>query len=99
MSANAWSLSPAISRADFHRVMSDTLRVDILTSLNEAGELEPEVLADALYQDVSVIRESLQSLRQAGFVFERRERFQAIYRLADDLPAWFVIALGTARSA
>ncbi|MDR9433592.1 MAG: hypothetical protein RI539_07490 [Spiribacter sp.] len=83
---------------DFHRIMNDALSLAVLTSLYEAGELEAEALADALMRDPAELRELIASLSSVGLLAERHERFRRYYRLADALPAWVVIALGTACS-
>ncbi len=89
---------PVESTSDFNRIMRDALTLDVLTSLHEAGELEADELAQALMADIAEIRGLLTNLSRAGLLAERRDRFRRLYRLADELPAWVVIALGTARS-
>ena len=98
MDARATALGATLRGAEFHRIISDRGRLHMLTCLQAAGELDAEDLADALGEDSAGIRERLSALTAAGVVDERRECFRVHYRLADGLPAWVAIALGTARA-
>lgn len=98
MGAEANALTATLRGAEFHRIISDQARLDMLTSLHEAGELDADELATALLQDVEETRQTLGELAGTGLLAEHRERFRVHYRLADGLPAWVSIALGAARN-